>query len=215
MEKAKLVIYIILAAAVVIVWFLLLGGGNSVTNDSTPVLYNEKTPAAGIDSYIDIIIFSSFSPMESEKLSGEVLKYAGRRSAVRILSANHLTASYSGQDPKSLGFYLSTVLTNTEKANLGDVCGLLALSFKDYQNRGDSIATRVFLLGMLPEAVTKDDPALYCISRLTGEMKSSERKSNIEYFTCLHSEDTANPLDKDLIGLLAGSNYNVSIIMIN
>lgn len=214
MGKAKLILFTILTVVIALVWFLIFETLSPLPEKAARPLDRSAGITDKYDSYLDVIIFSSFPPLESEKLSEEILKYAGKNSAVRVLSANHLSTSYSGQEMKSLGFYLSTVLTNTEKSTLTNVCSLLSASFAEYQRRDDSTVTRIFLLGSLPEALNREDPALYCISNFTKELKSTIRKDKIEYFTYIKSEDTANPLDKDLINLLSGNNYNVSIIMI-
>lgn len=215
MKKGQIVLYSFLMAAVMLGWIFLFEGSGTPSNESIQEGRPRTAYTPGFDSYLDIIIFSSFSPEESNKISAEILKYTGKKTAIRILSANHISGSYSRLDFKSLDFYLSTLLTNTEKSTLKDVCDLLTSSLEEFKTRKDSLVTRVFLLGTLPEALSREDPALYCINNFTVEIKSLTGKQNVEYFTYINSEDTANPLDRDLINLLSGNNYKVSIIMTN
>jgi hypothetical protein len=215
MAKKSLILYLSMIVVVLSLWFFVIDTGIGI--DSKEIYSEQKYIPANseIRAYTDIIIFSSFSPLESSRLSNEILKLTGRNSYVRILSANHLSSSYTDYDTKSLDFYLSTVLTNTEKSSLNDICNLLSSCINEYKVRQTNYLTKIFIIGNLPEATSKDDPALYCISSFNKGIKLLRNKENIEFFTYINSDDTSNALDRDLISLLSENNYKVSVITAN
>ena len=215
MKKGRLILYFFLIVLVLLIW-IFISGTESITGDEdfVPDKKNQSLETE-IKYYTDIIIFSSFSSDESIKIANEIIELTGRESVVRILSANHLNSSYKDFDTRSLDFYLSTVLTNTEKSTLNDICELLTSSISEYQARKFNKNTKVFVLGVLPEATSKEDPALFCLENFSNSLKSMKNKNNIEFFTYVNSEDKTNPLDRDLISLIANNDYKVSVIVTN
>jgi len=208
-------LYFTLIVLVLLIW-VFISGSETINGDEDYVTSQKNfSVAANIKYYTDIIIFSSFSPDESIRLANEIIELTGRESVVRILSANHLSSSYKDFDTRSLDFYLSTVLTNTEKSTLNDVCELLTSSISEYQARKFNKNTKVIVLGTLPEATSKEDPALFCLENFSKWLKTMQNKSNIEFFTYVNSEDRTNPLDRDLISLIADNDYKVSVIVTN
>ncbi len=215
MNKKIVIVVALIIVLIVLGWYFFLESSPSAGTRDYISETRKDAAATQVNSYTDIIVLSSFSPTQAGMLTSEVMKYLKSGTAVRILSANHLSSSYSVYDPESLDFYLSTIFTNTEKSTLNDVCNILTAALADYRSRNGNRPTKVFIFGVLPEAESRDDPALYCLSKFTEDIKAISKKQDIEFFTSIKSEDTLNPLDKDLISLLADNELKVSIIMLN